>query len=93
MTQTTEYKVMRPFKYDGTMMERGDTWEPIGGKWDHALIAGPYVKAVEVDADPALEDLPLTELRKEAKRRGVERWWLKKRETILDELGGRESDE
>lgn len=32
------FRVMRPFKYDGEELERGDIWSPIGGLWDEKLM-------------------------------------------------------
>lgn len=38
MITITEYKVRRPFKYDGKWLKVGQPWEPKGGRWDRQII-------------------------------------------------------
>jgi hypothetical protein len=90
MSRTVElrYVVKRGMKYNGQHLKSGDEWEPAGGKWDDALIAKGYVEAVQVSHN--LSDMTLEQLRRHAKDEGVERYWLKGRDTLLADLGGGE---
>ena len=39
MNETTKVPiVIKSFKYDGEVLEPGDVFEPVGGKWDHKLL-------------------------------------------------------
>ena len=37
--QKISYRVITPFKYNGKQYEKGDPWEPEGGKFDEAIIS------------------------------------------------------
>ena len=37
--QKISYRVITPFKYNGKQYEKGDEWEPLGGKHDEAIIS------------------------------------------------------
>lgn len=42
------YVVVRsPFKYDGRHYEKGEIWEPTGGKFDEQIISTGKVRAVD----------------------------------------------
>lgn len=45
---TVRYEVLKPFKYQGKMLKKGDPFIPAGGKWDAQLIAlGKHVGRIE----------------------------------------------
>lgn len=47
------YQVKHEFKYNGQTYKPGDTWEPVGGKWDKRLIEH-YMRVVPVAVTQAV---------------------------------------
>lgn len=45
---TIRYEVLKPFKYRGVMLKKGQEFTPTGAKWDAQLIAqGEFVGRIE----------------------------------------------
>ena len=61
--------VLRPFKYDGKLLQAGDEFIPVGGKWDERLSdpEGPYTKTVEVIPQKKKKAAPKKAKKKEYK--------------------------
>lgn len=42
------YEVIKPFKYNGRMYQRGEEWKPEGGAWDRLIMKqGEHVLPIE----------------------------------------------
>ena len=61
-----EYIVRQRFQYGNRTYEKGETWEPVGGKFDKQIIeSGKQVFAVNVPENLLPEPEPVPELEQE----------------------------
>ena len=60
---TTKYIVIKPGKYNGKYLERGDEFIPEGGKWDHVII-DPEKKYIRIEEVPDVPKKPAPKKRK-----------------------------
>ena len=59
MTTEVTYIVRRAFDYGGVRYEQGDTWEPLGSRWDDSIIANKLVTTVRVKKSRPVADTGL----------------------------------
>ena len=58
MAELVKYVARQRFKYNGIWHKPGDEWQPVGGRYDNAIIRNRLVSTVRVEAPLSKPDKP-----------------------------------